>query len=352
MSDNVRRADFLDVARGLAILGVMAVHTSQHYPSGLWLIDKGLFLGQFGVQLFFVISAYTMCMTMQARQHLERRAILAFWVRRFARLSVPMWVAIFVYQAFAWAGNPHFAARTHDGWVLLSTALLANGLWPSAMSAAVPGGGSIATEALFYLIFPALFLLRHRLDGLALVCIVTVIADHALVRPALSAWLAYPDGSTQSYDLRQFFHYGIVKQLPVFIMGIAIHTLSTRAGVPPARTIVAWVIAAAVCVAGSTFIAVVGLASAALLLWLQQRQAASRVLGWLGQRSYSLYLFHFAVLNGVMAHWPGTTNNIVQLPAALAAVVSLSCAVAAVTRPALEDMGSALGRRLVAHWRL
>ena len=68
---NADRLRFLDIARGLAVLGVIAVHTVQQFPTNVRPLDWWLGLGQFGVQLFFVISAYTMCMTLAARRHTD-----------------------------------------------------------------------------------------------------------------------------------------------------------------------------------------------------------------------------------------------------------------------------------------
>lgn len=76
---NLSRASYLDAARGLAILGVIGVHVSQHFKSGIAGIDGALFAGQFGVQLFFAISAYTMCLTLEQRISRDSRPFLAFF---------------------------------------------------------------------------------------------------------------------------------------------------------------------------------------------------------------------------------------------------------------------------------
>lgn len=50
------RLDFLDAGRGISILGVMGVHTVQNFPTGIKQLDFLISLGQFGVQLFFIIN--------------------------------------------------------------------------------------------------------------------------------------------------------------------------------------------------------------------------------------------------------------------------------------------------------
>ncbi|MBV8664533.1 MAG: acyltransferase family protein, partial [Hyphomicrobiales bacterium] len=51
----------LDFLRGLAILGVVAIHTTQHFPSHIKPLDFAFSNGWIGVQVFFFVSAYTMC---------------------------------------------------------------------------------------------------------------------------------------------------------------------------------------------------------------------------------------------------------------------------------------------------
>jgi peptidoglycan/LPS O-acetylase OafA/YrhL len=40
---------------------VIAVHTAAAIPTGIGSLDSVLAAGRFGVQLFFFVSAYTMC---------------------------------------------------------------------------------------------------------------------------------------------------------------------------------------------------------------------------------------------------------------------------------------------------
>ena len=344
------RVQFLDVARGLAILGVMAVHTSQQFRVNGFL-DHFFFAGQFGVQLFFVVSAFTMCLTLEQRVMKDRHPFLAFLARRFSRLAVPMWAAMIVYSIFFLAGNTKFVSKTLDPIVLLLTATLLNGLSPSAFNAVVPGGATIATEALFYLIFPIIFCIRHRISALAVLCVAVVAFDHLAFRPAVT-WLVGLSGGADEVVLKTFFHYGLVKQLPVFLVGMVVFTLVQNPRALSRRELLCVVLAGAAFSLGSTWLAGVA-AFAGAIVWLLWRfEIALPVLTWLGRRSYSLYLFHFAVVNGVIAWLPRTPNAYVNLCFALFVVMIFSCIVASVTRPLLEDAGTAMGRRLVRRFGL
>jgi exopolysaccharide production protein ExoZ len=344
------RAEFLDVARGLAILGVMAVHTSQQFKVDGFL-DRLFFAGQFGVQLFFVVSAFTMCLTLEQRFCKDQRPFLAFWVRRFSRLAVPMWVAMFVYSLFFLAGNTNFVSKTLDPLVLLLTATLLNGLSPVAFNAVVPGGATIATEALFYLVFPLIYPLRHRVSALAILCVAIVVFDQVIFRPSVS-WLVEFSGSVDESVLKNFFHYGLIKQLPVFLIGMIVFTLVQRPRTPSRLELVFVVLAGAAFSLGSTWLAGVAVVAGVIVWLLWRRSISSAFVSWLGRCSYSLYLFHFAIVNAVIAWLPRTQNAYIDLGLALFVVIAGSCVVASFTRPFLEDAGTAMGRRLVVRWRL
>lgn len=72
---------------------------------------------------------------------------------------------------------------------------------------------------------------------------------------------------------------------------------------------------------------------------------------WFGRHSYSLYLFHFAVLNLTMTladRAGGLGKGLWVFGAAFVLVTILSALVATVTKPLLEDRGTAMGRALVS----
>ena len=56
------RLEYFDVARALAVLGVLAVHAAQVTSKSLVPISIWE-LGRFGVQLFFLISGATVALT-------------------------------------------------------------------------------------------------------------------------------------------------------------------------------------------------------------------------------------------------------------------------------------------------
>ena len=92
----------LDFLRGISILGVIAVHTGAAFPTPWAALNSALATGRFGVQIFFLVSAYTMCLMWQKRVG-EKAPIRKFYIRRFLRIAPLFWLAVFVY----------FVARRH-----------------------------------------------------------------------------------------------------------------------------------------------------------------------------------------------------------------------------------------------
>ena len=57
---NNSRLESLDSARGLAVLGVLPVHCGQFFQTGIDIIQKITTAGAYGLQFFFLVSAFTM----------------------------------------------------------------------------------------------------------------------------------------------------------------------------------------------------------------------------------------------------------------------------------------------------
>src|SRR5262245_32766165 len=77
------RYAYIDALRGYAILGVISVHTSGAVPHlGGRLRDLAT-SGQYGVHLFFVVSALTLVMSWHARSDGTYR----FYIRRLFRIA-------------------------------------------------------------------------------------------------------------------------------------------------------------------------------------------------------------------------------------------------------------------------
>src|ERR1700750_1903647 len=85
----------LDSLRGIAVLNVLLVHSvywsdkRQLHPHA---IAEALYAGQRGVQLFFLVSAFTLFLSFEKRRR-ELRPTLNFFIRRIFRITPMFWLA-------------------------------------------------------------------------------------------------------------------------------------------------------------------------------------------------------------------------------------------------------------------
>ena len=225
------RFAYIDAVRGLAFLAVLCAHIamSVNVPGRVILMG-----GMFGVQLFFLASAITLCYSMDARSQVEARPLLSFSLRRFFRIAPLFWLAILFYwlfpnvmPAFWLSGWAPFGVHPSYYWM---TAFFMHGWNAYSFNSIVPGGWSIAVEMNFYLIFPILYKYlgkSFRLAGVALfigtVCLRILL--HYTTRPMFgvdpTVWLT-------------FSHYWLPAQLPVFLAGFFTYHLTRDAGLKDA----------------------------------------------------------------------------------------------------------------------
>lgn len=155
---------YIDSLRGLAILAVIIVHTSQWgdsiYTKGNTLyydfVNRIFEQGARGVQLFYVVSAFTLFLSYQERKNKDKYPSLSFFIRRIFRV-VPLYylgIVFFGYIDGYLSGQP----KQFDNLSLVSNVFLMNSLYPGNII--VPGGWTISVEMLFYIALP-LFLFKY-----------------------------------------------------------------------------------------------------------------------------------------------------------------------------------------------
>ncbi len=296
------RNQSLDLLRGVAILLVVLAHCSQSasgtVPGLSSFADK---YGELGVQLFFIVSGYTMMLTFGDK--VDPAAIRSFYFRRVFRIVPLFWIAIVFYLLITkgegiklWAPNGVAA-----GDVVLTFLFLHWGS-ATAFNSVVPGGWSIAVEMQFYLLFPLLIWLFRRPNGpifvyagIALVSVAGKFAADWVLVPHLAASL--PHG--QAYLAEGFFYCWLPRQAICFGFGILLYDFVALKRKPT--------LGASLLVGASLCFSAWG-AEVAILFALACVVLASNAtlsLGCLlGRHSYAIYLVHFAVVSAITALWP------------------------------------------------
>lgn len=185
-----------------SLSATVAVTGSYGIPAPLFrLFDYG----QFGVQLFFVLSGWLMFSLYTGRDNFSQKV---YWARRWARIW-PLWT-VFVVATFIFLGNPN---PTGNMWASIAMSVLFLG-WLTPNLVAVPTGGlTIQQEMGHYALFSVF---RKRSPAfLAL----TVVIGYA------SAWLAnylllqVEAGSITSNALQAWLRLNLFNSWPFFLLG-------------------------------------------------------------------------------------------------------------------------------------
>ena len=335
----------LDGLRGVAILAVLAIHASQLVADLSQPVRDLAFYGVRGVQLFFVVSGFTL-MVAHAGRPLE---LLNFAARRFFRIAPMFYAGVVLYLLLSRFTTMPLSTRDATGLDVVATLLFVHGWVPSAINTVVPGGWSIAAEAMFYLLFPAILALAPRRRLLSAVLLLsyavaglTNIALRKLVGGAAGEALAFP--------------FWLV-QLPAFLGGCWLATLPRPA--VPARRIAPWVLALAVLgmvvdsqLRGRSNL-LVAIALLTAFTWsahvVRPRWLQADALVLLGRISFSFYIVHFAVLGAIRPVVPAVeaaVGGVVALMLVMAATLAIAGVLAAVAFRRIEQPVIAATRQI------
>lgn len=220
----MKKYAYIDLLRGLAILGVVGVHSSQAIPNLSGILSAGFNYGQLGVQLFFVASAITLCMSMANR---NESSITSFYIRRFFRIAPLFYCALVFY--FLWRllkayamGRGLTIPEEYSFAGLIQTISFVHGFSLDNFNYFVPGGWSISAEMAFYAVFPFLYTYTKGYSNKELVAL---SIKGILVLGAIQAVFIYLfvpfilDKSIANNGFG-FLYASIFNQFGVFLIGI------------------------------------------------------------------------------------------------------------------------------------
>lgn len=346
------RSHTLDFLRGLAIAGVMAIHVSQSFPSNIHAVDFTFVCGWVGVNVFYFVSAMTMCL-MWTQRTSETNPTRKFYIRRFLRIAPLFWLAIPVYLVINGTGPSYNAPNGIGPLQVILTATFLHGFWPDSVNSVVPGDWSIAAEMTFYLVFPFVITAfgsrRHLYLALA---IVLHLVNVCLFKPwAFALFSAYYGPGHEAF-VWNALHISFLNQLPIFLIGCALF-FALRDGFAKSDA------AIFACFIALSFVAdratgshefnylVINLVLGALVFWCIRLAIRWRPLEALGRSSYSMYLSHFAVIFGLRQVWP-LADGLISLLLAYVVTAALSYLVARATWHLIERRAQDLAHRLTS----
>ncbi len=231
MSDNLAnkemtasfvRLDFLDALRFFAIIYVVVSHLILIPQPNLaipeWIAPFLINGGDAGVSLFFVLSAFSLCYSMDKRSG-EKMLLRNFYIRRFFRIAPLFYLLMLLY----WIRDAFIFNVLHPvSEVLVNASLLFN-LVPSCITGFVWASWAIGVIAVLYLIFPVIHKYIRNLYG-ALALFVASI----MIAWSWSYFVKYygvATGYLKADDVSFVWGFGFLQHLPVFVCGIAVYHL-------------------------------------------------------------------------------------------------------------------------------
>lgn len=211
------RLTYIDGLRGIAIAGVILTHAASITNLG-GLPKNLLLLGSMGVQLFFVISAFTIFLSLSKTDGIKTQ-FRDFYIRRLFRIIPIYWIGVILYTIVYGLGSRGWL----DGpelWHYPLHVFLVNCFHPDVTSSVVPGGWSISTEVMFYLLVPVLYRFFYTNKRLAIMMFFSLTAlpllntryGHYLLQ---SSFIGY-----EKVIIEQFVYRWIFGQLACFGFGM------------------------------------------------------------------------------------------------------------------------------------
>ena len=338
VADGTNKLQYIDMLRGIAILGVIAVHSEQQIENLYPLVRSIFNYGQLGVQLFFVASALTLCLSMNERNENDNRN---FYIRRFFRIAPLYYIAIIFY--FFWrvllnyveTGTASLPAE-YNLLGIIENIFFIHGFDRRNFNFVVPGGWSIATEMCFYAIFPFLFSTLSKLGykkflRLSILIITLSFATQFIAIDIVELKLIQHGVLKRKYvnDDFSFIYCTILNQISVFLIGMLTYQRLNSQSISNYKLLFAFILCCVSCYLlntselktaynGFAYPILSSIAFSIVALRFSKTGLIgglpAKLLAAVGQMSFSMYLLHFFILDIVKVIHRRSTFLLVSNP--------------------------------------
>jgi peptidoglycan/LPS O-acetylase OafA/YrhL len=337
----IQKYSYIDILRGMAILGVVAVHCSQNVRDLNIIVDWIFNYGQTGVQLFFIASAITLCLSSAQR---SENSLKFFYIRRFFRIAPLFYLAILFY--FLWRVFKEYVKLgvvvipdQYSIHGVIGTVFFIHGFDPKNFNYVVPGGWSIATEMSFYAVFPILFFIQSKYQSSNFVIFSILVFTMCLLTKNFLIYhvqeVLFERGFVKNFVLTyDFLDASILSQIIIFLIGIVsyqyIYTGHKGSNHKKKITLLAILVMIASCIllnsqsyirtpfTGLIYVALLGIVFGLLSIRLSMVKEftgpISNIIIELGKVSFSMYIIHFFIIDIVKFIFDKTIHNFIQIP--------------------------------------
>ncbi len=205
-----KRLGYLDILKGLAILGVMMVHFIQA-PNGIVSLIANC--GCFCPQLFFVITAFLLVRTAHKFNFRSKHDVIRFYKAKVVRILPLYFVAVILFAVI----------NSATPLSVLSHLTLVNGFFPHYINDIIGVEWYVADLILLYLITPPVLIYVNSLKRslIALFCsVIVAMVTHGV-------YLVVTHGGSSDYDISTYFKtFCFLVELPNIMVGFCIYYLT------------------------------------------------------------------------------------------------------------------------------
>lgn len=356
------KLDYINAVRGLAILMVIFLHVSSAVPSlpATFLYMSGK--GSYGVQLFFIASAFTLFLSYANRVKTEGAHVKRnFFIRRFFRISPMYYLAALVYAVIYFYVPAYNDGKPLVVWKVITNVLYLNGITPGAINYIPPGGWSVGVEMLFYCCVPFLFTWIKNIKS-ALIWFI-ILSVFAFILKLLIRYLLSKISVDYHNAENWFLYFWFPNQAAVFMLGIILYFAIKKYKIKSRIYAYAGMIINTFLLLIVTYFKrdadpyllipeqiIVAVFFTINIYFLSQHTAGlfdNRLIRFFGEISFSLYLVHFIVVKLLVDYFPLPDNIFAQYFVLLGLTLVISSLISKITYKFIEQNGVYWGNRYI-----
>jgi peptidoglycan/LPS O-acetylase OafA/YrhL len=357
------KLDYINAVRGIAILLVIVLHVSRAVIKTLpETIAYVCAKGSYGVQLFFVASAFTLYISYSNRINVEgEQTNRNFFIRRFFRISPMYYLAALVYGVICYY-VPHY----NDGkplvvWKVLANVFYVNDFIPGTINYLPPGGWSVGVEMIFYMCLPFLFSKIKDLKAATTWFVASAVGS--IILKLLIRYILIRLSVNYQKPESWFLYFWFPNQFPVFFLGIILfYALQKYVVKSVITTYASFAVSTILLISISYFMPVidphnilpehiiVAMFFTINIFLLAQHNIKifnNRFTRYLGEISFSLYLIHFLVIYVLADYFPLPANPYLSFCTFLGLTIVAGGIISKITYNNIELKGIKLGNKFI-----
>ncbi len=225
MDKTLKNLDYVDALKGWAVLGVVFVHIGLilENPLSPWIIPFKE-LGARGVQIFFILSAFTLIRSIDSKKEFRKKEIISFYIKRFFRIAPLFYLALiyFLWQSKYEMPYWNMDASNISAISILSHITFTNAFNPYWVNNIFNVEWAIAVEIVFYIVLPLLYYSLGNLRKASIFCILAITISIAFINLLNENPLIANSELWSAYILSFSF---FPAQISIFAMGIVLYYL-------------------------------------------------------------------------------------------------------------------------------